>query len=211
MNIQLTNLTKKFVSNTLFKDLNANFSSGNSYAVTGPNGSGKSTLLKIISGYLPSTSGTVNLLNNEAIIPKEEYYKHINICAPYLDLIDELTLNEHLEFHGKFKKTHKNTDILSELEKANLSGSLNKPVNEFSSGMKQRLKIILATCYQSEVLLMDEPSSHLDKVGKKWYIDLMTDKIRDRITLFFSNDEEEFIRFTDNLINIELLNQTKRN
>ncbi|MBK6263881.1 ATP-binding cassette domain-containing protein [Marivirga sp. S37H4] len=205
MEIKLTNLSKKFVSNTLFKGLNATFLTNKAYAITGSNGSGKSTLLKIIAGYIAPSSGSVNFTENEILVPKDNHFQHINICAPYLDLVEEFTLAEHIEFHSKFKKVYFDSDLLEEIDKAQLSDSLNKPVQEFSSGMKQRLKIILATCYHSNVLLLDEPTSHLDKAGKEWYNELIKGKINERITLFFSNDEQEFTRFTDNLINIEQL------
>lgn len=204
MEIQLTNLSKKFVSNTLFKDLNANFKANSVYAITGSNGSGKSTLLKIIAGVLAPSKGEVIFTDdNGKKISKDDYFHNISICAPYLDLIDELTLMEHINFHQKFKAPYKNSDVLEEINKAKLGSSLNKSVGEFSSGMKQRLKLILATCYQSELLMLDEPTSHLDNAGKEWYHQLIQGKINNRITLFFSNDEKEFSSFTDTLINIE--------
>ncbi|GAA5021511.1 putative ABC transporter ATP-binding protein YybJ [Marivirga lumbricoides] len=206
MEIQLTNLSKKFVSNTLFKDLNACFEPNSVHAIIGPNGSGKSTLLKIIAGVLAPTKGEIIFKKDDgAIIPKDNYFQNISICAPYLELIEELTLIEHIHFHQKFKVPYDDQEVLEEIKNAKLSNSLNKPISEFSSGMKQRAKLILATCYQSELLLLDEPTSHLDKEGKEWYNQLLIRKINNRITLFFSNDEEEFSIFTNKLINIESL------
>lgn len=203
MEIQLLNLSKKFINNQLFKDLNYTFQSNNTYAITGSNGSGKSTLLKIISGYLSPTKGEVKYFNEGKEIVKENYFQYLNICAPYLNLIDDFTLREHLNFHQKFKYLLPNTDIEEEIEKANLSKSLDKQINEFSSGMQQRVKLILATCYQSDILLLDEPTSHLDATGKSWYLELLKNKINKRITMIFSNEKVEFVLFTNNLINID--------
>ncbi len=203
MEIQLINLSKKFINNLLFKDLNFNFHSNNVYAITGSNGSGKSTLLKIISGYISPTKGEVKYFDNSKEVLKDNYFQHINICAPYLNLIEDLTLKEQLAFHQEFNKLMPDIDINDEIEHANLTKSINKPISEFSSGMQQRVKLILATCYQSEILLLDEPTSHLDTIGKEWYLKLMKSKINNRLTIIFSNETAEYDIFTQKMINID--------
>jgi ABC-type multidrug transport system ATPase subunit len=69
--------------------------------------------------------------------------------------------------------------------------------------MQQRVKLILATCYQSDVLLLDEPTSHLDATGKQWYLKLLKAKSKNRLTLIFSNEKAEFDIFTEKIINID--------
>lgn len=203
MEIQLINLSKKFVNNLLFKDLNQNFQNNNIYAITGSNGSGKSTLLKIIAGYLSPTKGEVKFVKNNIEVLKENYFDYINICAPYLTLIEDFTLKEQLAFHQEFKKPLEGINLNEEIDKAYLTKSLDKPISEFSSGMQQRVKLILATCYQSDILLLDEPTSHLDASGKDWYLNLIKSKINNRITLIFSNEKAEFAIFTEKMINID--------
>ena len=80
------------------------FEQGQAYAILGDNGSGKSTLLRIIAGMLSPSSGKISYnLKNQAI-PEDKIYKHISYCAPGMDIIEEMTLIEFLNFHFKFKQ-----------------------------------------------------------------------------------------------------------
>ena len=89
-----------------------------------------------------------------------------------------------------------------EIENANLIQSLSKPISEFSSGMQQRLKLILCCCYNAKVMLLDEPTSHLDSAGVEWYKDLLKRTSADRITLIASNNPIEYNDFAKKIINI---------
>src|SRR5690606_7329096 len=96
-------LGKRFNREWIFRRLDFTFQSGNVYAITGPNGSGKSTLLQILWGQSPPTAGTLSYQKDNTVIPVEDVYDHIPIATPYMDLIDEFTLQEQLEFHFKMK------------------------------------------------------------------------------------------------------------
>src|SRR5688572_3710780 len=99
MKISLQNLGKRFNREWIFRHLNYQFISGRSYAITGPNGSGKSTLLQLISGASLVSEGSVSY---EEIKP-EDIYRHVSISAPYLQLVEEMTLYELLNFHSGLK------------------------------------------------------------------------------------------------------------
>src|SRR6185436_444062 len=99
MKISLTNTGKRFNRDWIFRNVNYQFNSGTSYAITGPNGSGKSTLLQVIGGAIGQSEGKVEF---EQVIP-EEVFQHIAIAAPYLEVVEEMTATEFLTFHGKFK------------------------------------------------------------------------------------------------------------
>lgn len=105
MKITLNNLSKRFNYEWIFRDINYTFRSGNAYALIGPNGSGKSTLLKILSGQLSPSLGTITFANPNTIAI-ENIYRDVVFTAPYIDLIDDFTLLELLEFHFSFKKLH---------------------------------------------------------------------------------------------------------
>lgn len=203
MQLIIEGLTKKYQKHKLFENLSHTFSNNTAYAITGENGSGKSTIIKIIAGVIAPSKGTVKFVQNGKVVEKEKIFQLLGITAPYLDLIEEFTLQEHLDFHSKFRRPRKDSNILEEIEKANLIKSLNKPVGEFSSGMQQRLKLILCCSYDAKVLLLDEPTSHLDTKGIDWYKDLINRNIDNRITLIASNDSEEYIDFAKKIINIE--------
>jgi ABC-type multidrug transport system ATPase subunit len=202
MQLILEELSKKYPKNKLFENLNHTFEINNTYAITGENGSGKSTLIKIIAGVIAPSKGTVKYVENGNSIDKESIHQILGITAPYLNLIEEFTLSEHLNFHSKFKTTLINTDIMNEIENVNLIQSLSKPIAEFSSGMQQRLKLILCCCYNAKVMLLDEPTSHLDSAGVEWYKDLLKRTSADRITLIASNNPIEYNDFAKKIINI---------
>ena len=202
MELIIEQLSKKYPKNRLFDNLNYKFVSNNVYAITGENGSGKSTLMKIIAGVTPPTHGEVTFLEAGVKINKDNLHKMIGISAPYLSLIEEFTLQEHLDFHSKFKEVLDDINLLEEIESAKLLPSLNKNISEFSSGMQQRLKLILCCCFQSQLILLDEPCSHLDSNGKKWYTQLLSKTKKDRLVLIASNEPSEYNDFTEKIIYI---------
>jgi len=205
LELHLVELSKRFNKNLLFKQLNIVCKSGETLAITGANGSGKSTLLKIIAGLIPPNAGNIKILHRAEEVDKEKYYSYINICAPYIYLIENFTLSEHLAFHSKFKKPITNEALQEALTMSGLSSASDTLVSDFSSGMKQRLKLILALCFQGPILLLDEPTAHLDASGKNWYRTLLKKRINNSITLIFSNEENEYLSFTQNLIDISTL------
>ncbi|SMG40723.1 ABC transporter [Marivirga sericea] len=202
MQLVLEGLSKKYPKNKLFEDLNQTFESNNAYAITGENGSGKSTLVKIIAGVTAPSKGQVKFIERGKDVKKEHIYKLLGICAPYLTLIEEFTLKEHLEFHSKFRSLQVGKKLMDEIENANLHNSINKAVAEFSSGMQQRLKLILCCCFEAKVILLDEPTAHLDSKGIAWYKDLLNRTIDEKITLIASNDPAEYNDFAKKIINI---------
>lgn len=201
MDIHLTGLGKKFNRDWIFKNLDISLLSGQSYAIVGPNGSGKSTLLKVIAGYLPASTGTITYSNNGVPLSGEDFYKHIIFAAPYLELIEEFNLTELLHFHFKFKKIIPGHSINSIIELLGFTHSAHKFIYNFSSGMKQRVKLALAFFSESKVLLLDEPTVNLDVEGIKWYSDQIKALSEDKLILIASNQEMEY-QWSTNIINI---------
>jgi ABC-type multidrug transport system ATPase subunit len=192
MEIHLTELSKRFNREWIFHDLNFIFNSNKTYAIVGPNGSGKSTLIRIISGQMPFTSGIVNYKLEGKEIPVENIYKEISIAAPYMELIEELTLEEIWKFHFKFKKGPlvENTDEV--IETLGLIKGKGKAIKNYSSGMKQRLKLGLAFFSDTELLLLDEPTSNLDESGIEMYLKLIENWKLARTILIGSNQAQEY-------------------
>ena len=103
MKISLTDAGKRFNRDWIFRHLTYEFSAGQSYAIIGQNGSGKSTLLQVLSGAMHVNEGNVQCSMSNAQLPIEELYRHVSICAPYLEVVEEMTLTEFLNFHSGFK------------------------------------------------------------------------------------------------------------
>lgn len=192
MKIILQHLAKRFNYEWIFRDLNHEFKDGNAYAITGPNGSGKSTLLKIISGQLTPSEGTINYSDNNSEINVNDIFQHVSYSAPYIDLIDDFTLKEYLEFHFSFKKIINNHTIDQLLEISGLNKHKNKSLKSFSSGMKQRAKLTSAILSETHILLLDEPTTNLDKEGVEWYLNLIQQNLKNRVVIVGSNMEREY-------------------
>ncbi len=201
MQISLENLGRRFNREWIFKGLNYQFNHNQAYAILGINGSGKSTLLQVISGALTPSVGNLIYTFDGKIIAPENYYTAISLAAPYLELIEDFSLNEVLDFHFKFKTRFdllKNSDIISLL---GMQKQEHKLIKQFSSGMKQRVKLALAFCAQTPVLLLDEPTANLDVQGIDWYHTMIKQFTANRITLICSNQSNEY-SFCDAQLNL---------
>lgn len=190
--IHTSGLSKKYFRELIFKNVSIDFEQGQSYAVTGPNGSGKSTLLKVISGMIPQTSGVLKYISDGKESDPDHYYRHLTFISPYLELIEEFTLKEFLSFHFKMKMYKEGFNIDNLLNFAYLEDSLNKEIRNFSSGMKQRLKLALAFCGNSEVVFLDEPTTNLDVKGFNWYREGVKNHLSDRLLFIASNQLKEY-------------------
>jgi ABC-type multidrug transport system ATPase subunit len=199
MEIILTNLGKRYNRDWIFRHLDYSFSEGKKYAITGPNGSGKSTLLQIVAGAVSKNEGTIEYSTNNKAILTEDIYKHLSIAAPYLELIEELTAKEMLEFHATFKTLRLSIDEIIAI--VGLSKATNKQIRYYSSGMKQRLKLAQAFFSETPILCLDEPTTNLDAEGIALYNGLIRDHSNGRMVLISSNDQQEYA-FCDELISI---------
>lgn len=190
--ITTTNLGKRFNREWIFRDLNLTFSAGNTYAITGPNGSGKSTLLQILWGQMPPSTGKLSYTTANTGINHEDIYQHITIAAPYMDLIDEFTLEEQLRFHFKMKPARDHLSVDAMLERMYLADARDKFIANFSSGMRQRVKLALAFFTQADLIFLDEPGTNLDRNAFDWYQNELTQVPASCIVFIASNQPSEY-------------------
>jgi len=189
--IRLFNIGKKFRDQWIFRGIDLELTTGDRLVINGLNGSGKSTLLQLIAGYVSPTEGKLVYSNGESQISPDKYYKHISFAAPYLELIEQFTLKENVDFFRRHKplKDGLMTDELIRL--AGLTASDNKLVRDFSSGMKQRIRLALALFADTPLILLDEPLSNLDKAGYEWYRRVTSEISPDKIIIVCSNQVSE--------------------
>jgi len=192
--IVLENTAKRYAKEWVFRNLSYTFEKDNAYVILGSNGSGKSTLLQVVSSVLSPSKGKLLYYDNDKLLEHEEIYKHISLNAPYMELPEEFSLNEVIDFHLKFKSFYPSIDKEKFIDICYLSEAKDKIIRNFSSGMKQRLKLGLAILSESSALFLDEPSSNLDKEGIAWYGKLIDQYKKDRIVVVCSNriDSEYF-------------------
>ncbi len=201
MEIILDKVSKRFNQDWLFKDLNYQFCTPRSYAITGANGSGKTTLLKIISGMIPCTAGQMNYRKSNESIDPDSIYKYISYVAPYMELPEELTLNEFLKFHFALKPNLEGLSSKDIAAMAALEHALNKPLHTFSSGMKQRVKLAVGIFSSTPVLLLDEPTTNFDESGISWYKEEILRAKSVKLVIISSNQSHEY-DFCDHLIQL---------
>ncbi|MFI5161689.1 MAG: ATP-binding cassette domain-containing protein [Sphingobacteriales bacterium] len=201
MRITLQNIGRRFNRDWIFRGIDYTFTLGESYAILGPNGSGKSTLLSVLNGSLSPSAGTIGYTMQDSPIEAEDIFKQLSLAAPYLELIEEFSLLEMIDFHFKFKAYRENLDRDGVVNLLNMYESRNKLIKYFSSGMKQRLKLALAFCSDTPMLMLDEPTSNLDTQGVDWYLGLVQQFAAKRLTIVCSNQQHEY-SFCKHLLNI---------
>lgn len=191
MKIKTVNLGKRYNREWIFRNLTVELTDG-IYAVTGPNGSGKSTLLQVLWGQLPASQGTIEYQDGDTSIPLTDIYKKLAIATPYMELIDEFTLTEMVNFHFKFKKYRQELAATKILDWMELSHAKNKTIQKLSSGMKQRLKLGLALSTQASIIFLDEPGTNLDKNAFNWYWNRLMSLPKNILVVIASNQEHEY-------------------
>ncbi len=201
MEITVKDLGKKFNHNWIFRHINTIFESKGKYAITGNNGSGKTTLLKILAGITPLTEGEVIYRQNSKVLDTASFIKHLTLAGPYTELIEEFTLEELYFFYGKFKKLSVNFEELLKL--TNFKNVKSLQIKNFSSGMKQKLKLSLAFFTETDLILLDEPTSNLDKDNINWYLEVIEKATSDKTLIICSNQEYEY-NFCQNVINVNM-------
>lgn len=190
--ILLENASKRFQYEWVFRNLSLKLSQGESIAITGSNGSGKSTLLKCIAGAIPLSSGVIKYQIDQKPIADTDWYSHLSVAAPYMELPEEFMLEELLRFHFQFKNPIPDLSISQMMELMYLTAHQSKPISQFSSGMKQRIKLGLAFFSNVGLILLDEPTSNLDEKGKEWYLGLVDKFSQNRTLIVCSNELKEY-------------------
>jgi len=201
MEIELREIAKRYRFEWIFKNINYHFQSQHRYAILGNNGTGKSTFLKILSGHLTPSKGKISFTQDGNILDIEQVYQEVAYAAPYIDLIEEFTLKEAIDFHQKFKPFQGGLDTEKMIEILGFQKSIDKEVKFFSSGMKQRLKLALTIGSKTEILLLDEPTTNLDQQGMEWYQQLLDKYANNRLLIIASNVEADYQR-CDHFLNI---------
>lgn len=192
MKINLSKVGKRYNREWIFRDLSFSFEAPKHYAITGPNGSGKSTLLQIIAGAAVFNEGDIEYFHDAEAVSAENIFGKIALAAPYLEVVEEMTLSEFFLFHGKMKGWIEGFSLNEIIHFSGLSHAAHKQIRYYSSGMKQRVKLAQAIFSKTPVVLLDEPLTNLDEEGISLYNDLVKRFCKDRLLIISSNDKKEY-------------------
>lgn len=203
MQIQLKNIGKRYNYEWIFRNVNYDFLFGNHYAILGANGSGKSTLLQVLAGSMIPSEGEINYHINNIAIESENIFSKVSYAAPYIELFEGFTLKESIDFQKQFKPFINQLSTDEIIDMIGLHNAKDKMIKYFSSGMKQRTKLALAILANTPFLLLDEPTSNLDKNAIEWYQSLIQKHSTNRIIIVCSNQIEQEYLFCNKIIQIE--------
>lgn len=193
--IEVDHVFKYFNRRPVLEDLAINIVSGMPLTITGPNGSGKTTLVRIICGLIGPTRGAVTVRHNDRVLSMEEFHRHLGLVGPYLNLYKDLTAMENLVFFATARQGKANRQRIRDLmNRVGLSGRENDRLSGYSSGMLQRIKYAAALYHDPAVLILDEPTSNLDKAGSEIVYNMIAEASHDKLLIIATNEPEE-LRF----------------
>jgi len=210
LTLKSENITKIYNRKTIFRNVSFVVTEGTAFAVTGKNGSGKSTLVKILCGVLSPTKGSVTLSVDEQSVLYPDYYPHIGLVSPYLNMYEEFSAEENLQFIKKIRGLDSNADkfAVELLKEFGIYEHRKKEVRNYSSGMKQRLKYCAALLHEPPLLVLDEPASNLDEYGIEAVRNRMKLQKQKGVLLFATNDKDD-LQFADTIYDIGQLNSAE--
>jgi ABC-type multidrug transport system ATPase subunit len=203
--IEFVDCGKNYMNHWLFQGFNYKFDiiPGNSYAFLGKNGSGKSTLTLMLTGQTSPTKGKIVWSKNQMHLEAHDLPGHYALSSPAMDFPEELTLTEWFNFQKGISALEGIDNVKELLEYSELpKKALNKTIQTFSSGMKQRLKLVYVFYSRSNLCIFDEPLSNLDNEGIRLYENLITQMQPKKCIIVASNREDEYY-FTQNRLRID--------
>ncbi len=204
MKLIANNIVKRFGDHLVLKKINFEIETGKALAIVGHNGSGKTTLVKILANLIAPSRGKVEYrLPDGTLVPRERIFEHIGLVGPYLQLYQELSAQENLDFFARMRglKNHRER-IRALMQILGLQGREHDAVKTYSSGMQQRLKYVSALLHQPEVLLVDEPSSNLDEQGVETVYQLLKEQKQRGILIIATNDKQDLF-LADHIIQVK--------
>jgi len=204
--IAFSNVGKSFrhdLSRKIFialRSLSFDVAEGEVFGVIGPNGAGKSTTLKILMGFIKADHGTITLFGG---LPDDaRTHRHIGYLPENPCLYDNLTITDHLRFAARTtgftgSVTARIDEILSQV---GLDGHARSPLRRFSKGMTQRAALAYALFHEPDLLVLDEPMSGLDPLGRQLVVDIIRDRhAKGKTILFCSHILSDVERICDRI------------
>ncbi|TXF88559.1 ATP-binding cassette domain-containing protein [Neolewinella aurantiaca] len=189
--LKLDKAGKRFGRHWIIRDFTDTFSGGELIGIKGRNGSGKSTLLRLLCGQLtPSRGSSVCTIGGKEVAPAVRY-KHVAWTGPYLEIVEELTIVEFLQFHFALKPMLPGLTLTDIPQRLELDHVRNRKITDCSSGMRQRVLLGSALYAATEILLLDEPTVTLDEEAAEWFHSELRKFRHERLVFIASNDPDD--------------------
>lgn len=163
MSIEVKNLFKYYGEQAAVRDVSFNVKKGEIVAFIGPNGAGKSTTMKIMTGYIPASSGEVFISGMKVDVDNLKTRQIIGYLPENNPLYTDMYVREYLEFAGRIYKVKNLKERVSEMiQTVGLEVEQNKKIGALSKGYRQRVGLAQAIIHDPEILILDEPTTGLD-------------------------------------------------
>ncbi len=200
MKIEIQDLSKRYQEQWIIHGLSDSIDHGSICSIKGDNGSGKSTLIKLISGYLTPTKGSITYETVDGEdVPRDSIAAYTSLAGPYISFEQNFTLVEIFDYLSRMR-SFESSNADEFLQKCELDHVSGKYLGQLSDGMQQRFNLMVALDINSQLLLLDEPTSFLDKKYKTWFYNHVEKYLQKRTICIASNDESDF-RFSSYEIN----------
>ncbi len=187
--IHTEGLSKSFGDVQALRSVDLNVPRNSIFGFLGPNGAGKTTLMKILLGLARPTSGSGTIFGHDILTDSVAIREQIGYLPQHPRFIENMTARENIEFTAKFFFSGPQSEIRARcdemLELVGLEDKADRPIKGFSGGEKQRLGIALAQVNYPDLLILDEPASALDPLGRKAVLEIM-ERLRKYTTVFYS-------------------------
>jgi heme ABC exporter ATP-binding subunit CcmA len=189
--LQADSLTKRYGKKPVLHDISFSYS-GSVLGIAGANGSGKTTLLKCLTGLLKPSSGSVTWKLGGNILNQTDLKSHIGYAAPYIQLYEELTVLENLQFLCDLGNSVIAQDLNRHLRRYEAGDFEKSLYGNLSTGQQQRVKLAACTVKNPTILILDEPGSNLDTEGRELVERMVDEHSKDgKMTIIASNQSDE--------------------
>ena len=187
----VSDLTHEYDERLVFRSVSLEFE-GSCLSITGHNGSGKSTLMRILAGLLTPTQGRAEFSCDGMRVARDSLRNMVGLAAPDVGLYGELSARENLAFLSSVRFGRIDSKRIERtLESVGLAERSDDPVNELSSGLRQRACFAAAILHEPPILLLDEPSSNLDDRGVAMLKELIALQKERGMVIIATNDASE--------------------
>ena len=187
--IETHHLSKSYGEVQSLRDVNLTVPRHSIFGFLGPNGAGKTTLMKTLLGLIRPTAGSGTIFGYDIVTESIRIRERVGYLPQQPRFIDQMTARENLHFAARFFFSGPQANLRARcdemLELVGLEDKANRPIKGFSGGEKQRLGIALAQVNYPDLLILDEPASALDPLGRQAVLDVMA-RLRKHTTIFYS-------------------------
>jgi ABC-type multidrug transport system ATPase subunit len=205
LSIQFKSVSKRFSRRWILKDFNFTFKSGNLYGIRGRNGSGKSTLLRLLCGQLTPSRGAITYQQDGKDLKVDQIYRLVSWAGPYLELVEELSIEDFFRFHFNIKAPLPGIKIEEIPALIELDSFRRRKIRDCSSGMRQRVLLASALYSNTPVLMLDEPTVTLDSEAIEWFHQQLNQYGTGRLVLIASNEADD-LRSCNEIITMKSTN-----